>query len=285
MSRRMRTYFYAILGALGGLFGWQVSDRLGLSFLSNLYAGEAIVGALVGLCIGLFIGITEGLLTRNFVQLAKSGLFSGLLGLIAGAIGLPLGEFLFQFVGAGILGRALGWGVFGLLIGLAEGVVGKSQMWKGMLGGLIGGALGGALLEYAHSLLKDPLVGKAAGLVLLGASVGAFISLIVVLLSRAWLEVTSGKLKGAEFILDKFMRAGGPAIAIGSSPLKSEIVFPDPDISPQHAMLTGDGKSFTLKDMSMSGTFINGKKIERAQLSNGQKLRMGNTEMTYHEKR
>jgi len=281
----MRTYFYAVLGAIGGLFGWQVSDRLGLSFASNLYLSEAIVGALVGLCIGLFIGITEGLLTRNLVQAARSGLFSGMLGLIAGAIGLPLGEFLFQFVGAGIPGRALGWGVFGLLIGLAEGVVGKSQMWKGMLGGLIGGALGGALLEYVHTLLKDPLVGKATGLVLLGASVGAFISLIVVLLSRAWLEVTSGKLKGAEFILDKFMRAGGPAIAIGSSALKSEIVFPDPDISPQHAMLTGDGKSFTLKDMSMSGTFINGKKIERTQLSNGQKIRMGNTEMVYHEKR
>lgn len=285
MSRRMRTYFYAVLGAIGGLFGWQVSDRLGLSFVSNLYLSEAIVGALVGLCIGLFIGITEGLLTRNVVQAARSGLFSGLLGLVAGAIGLPLSEFLFQSVGAGILGRALGWGVFGLLIGLAEGVVGKSQMWKGMLGGLIGGALGGALLEYVHTLLKDPLLGKAAGLVLLGASVGAFISLIVVLLSRAWLEVTSGKLKGAEFILDKFMRAGGPAIAIGSSALKSEIVFPDPDISPQHAMLTGDGKSFTLKDMSMSGTFINSKKIERAQLSNGQKIRMGNTEMVYHEKR
>jgi Inner membrane component of T3SS, cytoplasmic domain len=285
MSRRMRTYFYAILGALGGLLGWQVSDQLGLSFASNLYLSEVVVGALVGLCIGLFIGLTEGVLTRNLVQAAKSGLFSGLLGLFAGAIGLPLSEFLFQSVGAGLLGRALGWGVFGLLIGLAEGVVGKSQMWKGMLGGLIGGALGGVLLEYAHNLLRDPIVGKAAGLVLLGASVGAFISLIVVLLSRAWLEVTSGKLKGAEFILDKFMRAGGPTIAIGSSALKSEIVLPDPDISPQHAMLTGDGKSFTIKDMSLSGTFINSKKIERTQLANGQKIRMGNTEMVYHEKR
>jgi uncharacterized YccA/Bax inhibitor family protein len=258
---------------------------MGLSFASNLYLGEAVVGALVGLCIGLFIGLTEGLITRNFVQALKSGLFSGLLGLIAGAIGLPLGEFLFQSVGAGILGRALGWGVFGLLIGLAEGVVGKTQMWKGMLGGLIGGALGGVLVEYVHNLLKDPVVGKATGLVLLGASVGAFISLIVVLLSRAWLEVTSGKLKGAEFILDKFLRAGGPTIAIGSSALKSEIVLPDPDISPQHAMLTGNGNSFSIKDMSLSGTFINSKKIERSQLANGQKIRMGNTDMVYHEKR
>ncbi len=141
------------------------------------------------------------------------------------------------------------------------------------------------LLESAHNWLSNPTTGKAAGLVLLGASVGAFISLVTVLLSRAWFEVTSGKLKGTEFILDKFMRAGGPSVAIGSSPLKSEIVLPDPDIAPQHAMLTGDGMSFSIKDMSLAGTYINGKKIEITHLTNGQKIRMGNTEMIYHEKR
>ena len=284
MNRRMRTYFYAVFGAIGGLIGWQMSDFLGLSFITNLYLSEAVVGALIGFVIGLCIGITEGLLTQNFVQAIRAGLFSALLGLVAGAIGLPLSEYLFQAVGAGLLGRALGWGVFGLLLGLAEGVVGKSQAWKGMLGGLIGGALGGVLLESAPSWLGNSLSGKAAGLVLLGASVSAFISLIVVLLSRAWLEVASGKLKGTEFILDKFMKAGGPAIAIGSSALKSEIVLPDPDIAPQHAMLTGNGVRFSIKDMSLAGTYINGKKIERTQLSNGQKIRMGNTEMIYHEK-
>lgn len=285
MSRRMRTYFYAVLGAIGGLIGWQVSDTMGLSFSSNLYMSEALVGALVGLCIGLFIGITEGLMTRNAVAAVKSGVISGLLGLVAGAIGLPLSEFFFQTIGGGVIGRALGWGLFGMLIGLAVGVFGQSQIWKGMLGGFIGGAIGGVLLEAVRTWLQNPLTGKAAGLVLLGASVGAFISLVVVLLGKAWLEVTSGKLKGTEFMLDKFMHAGGPAIAIGSSPLKSEIVLPDPDIAPQHAMLTGDGNQFTVKDMSLSGTFINNKKIEHAKLTNGQKIRMGNTEMVYHEKR
>jgi len=281
----MRTYYYALLGAIGGLVGWQVSDLLGLSFASNLYLSEALVGALIGLSVGLFIGLTEGALTRNPIHALKSGVFSGLLGLGAGAIGLPLSEFLFQSVGAGVIGRALGWGVFGLLIGLAEGMVGRTQAWKGMLGGFIGGALGGILLESVHNWLQDPLTGKAAGLVLLGACVGAFISLIAVLLSRAWLEVKSGKLKGTEFMLDKFMSKGFPSIAIGSSPLKSEIVLPDPDIAPQHAMLSGDGMAFNLKDMSLSGTFINNRKIERVQLANGQRIRMGNTEMVYHERR
>jgi hypothetical protein len=285
MNRRMRTYYYALFGAIGGLIGWQISNLLGLSFVSNIYLSEAVVGALVGLSIGLLIGIAEGILTLNLVQAARSGGLGGLLGLGAGALGLPLSEWLFQSVGAGILGRALGWAVFGLLIGLAEGVGGRSQVWKGMLGGLLGGALGGFLLEGMQGLLKTSMLGKAIGLVLLGASVGAFISLIMVLLSRAWLEVKTGKLKGTEFILDKFMRAKGPAIAIGSSPLKSEIVLPDPDIAPQHAMLTGDGSHFALKDMSLSGTMINKRRIERAQLTNNCTIHMGNTEMVYHEKR
>jgi hypothetical protein len=286
MSRRMRTYYYALLGALGGLIGWQVSDMLGLSFTSNLYLSVAVVGSLVGLCVGLFIGLTEGALTRNPVQAARSGLIGGLLGLAAGAIGLPLSEFVFQGVGGDVLGRALGWAIFGALIGLAEGITGSSQAWKGVVGGAIGGAIGGALLELARVQFgADLLTGKAVGLVLLGAAVGAFISLIVVALSKAWLEVTSGKLKGTEFILDKFMAKGFPSVAIGSSPLKSEIVLPDPDIAPQHAMLTGDGARFSLKDMSMSGTYINNKKIERVALTNGQRIRMGNTEMVYHEKR
>jgi hypothetical protein len=281
----MRTYFYAVLGGIGGLAGWQVSNMLGLSFGPNLYVTEAVVGALVGLCVGLFIGLTEGAMTLNVVHAAKAGSFSGLFGLVAGAIGLPLGEFFFQTVGAGYLGRALGWSLFGLLIGLAQGTFGKSQAWKGMLGGFIGGAIGGLLLEAIRGFLQNPLAGKAFGLVLLGASVGAFISLVEVALGRAWIEVTSGKLKGTEFMLDKFMQARGPAIAIGSSPLKSEIVLPDPDIAPQHAMLNGDGRQFMVKDMSLSGTYINNRKIEQARLANGHKIRMGNTEMVYHEKR
>ncbi len=284
MNRNMRIYFYAVLGALGGLVGWQISNLLGLSFTGTFYMNVAIVGALVGLMVGLFIGITEGLITRNWFQAIKAGLFSAFVGVIAGAAGLAVGEYLFQAIGAGVFGRALGWALFGALIGLAEGMVGRSEIWKPVVGGFIGGALGGALLEMARVRL-DIVAGKAIGLVLLGAMLGLFIALIVVTLSRAWFEVTSGKLKGTEFILDKFMHAGGPSIAIGSSPLKSEIVLPDPDVSPQHAMLTGDGTRFSLQDRSMSGTFVNGRKIERTQLSNGQKIRMGNTELVYHEKR
>jgi len=285
MSRIMRLYYYGVLGAIGGVIGWQASNLLGLSFAGNLYLSEVVVGAVIGCCIGVFIGLAEGLLTRNPMQAARTGFLGGLMGLVGGAIGLPLAEALFQLSGAQVWSRALGWGIFGLLIGLAVSLKSGSQIWKGALGGLLGGVLGSLLLDSARNWLHDPLLGKAAGLLLMGASVGVFIALIVFLLSRAWLKVTSGKLKGTEFILDKFLRENGPSAFIGSDALKSDIVLPDPDVAPQHALLKGAGTHFNIKDMSLSGTFINNKRIEQTSLKNNQKIKVGNTELVYHEKR
>ena len=281
----MRLYYYAVLGAMGGLIGWQASNTLGLSFWSNIYLSEIAVGGLIGLSIGTLIGLSEGLFSRNALQILKSGSFSGGLGLLGGAIGLPIAEGLFQFLGGEPWSRALGWAIFGLLIGGFSGVTSGSQAWKPALGGGIGGLLGGGLLESIRSLFPDPLIGKAIGLSTLGASIGIFIALIVLLLSRAWLEVTSGKMKGSEFILDKFIKKNGPSAFIGSSPLKSDIVLPDPDIAPQHALLKGEDSHFSLKDLSLTGTFINSKKIELANLRKNQAIKIGNTELVYHERK
>jgi len=285
MNRTARLYYYGVMGAIGGVIGWQVSNLIGLSFTQNVYLSEVVVGAMIGLFIGLMIGLAEGLFTRNWIRAGRSALLSGLLGLVGGAVGLPLAEGLFQLLGGQAWARVIGWGIFGLLIGLAASFTGGSQIWKGALGGLLGGVMGSLLLDAARAFLADPLIGKAAGLLLLGASVGTFIALIVFLLSKAWLEVASGKLKGTEFILDKFLRAEGPAAFIGSDALKSDIVLPDPDVSPQHAMLKGFGTHFNLKDMSLEGTFINSKRIEQAQLKNHQTIQVGNTQLVYHEKR
>ena len=285
MSRLMRLYYYAVLGAIGGLVGWQISNLVGLSFLSSVYLSEIVVGALIGLSIGMLIGFSEGFASRNVLQMLRSGLISGLLGLVGGAIGLPLAEGLFQLLGGEAWSRAIGWGVFGILIGLAAGITGGSQRWKPALGGAVGGVLGGIFLESARVWFSDPLSGKMVGLSLLGASIGVFIALVVFLLSRAWFEVTSGKLKGTEFILDKFLKSNGPSAFIGSSPLKSDIVFPDPDIAPQHAMLNGKDTYFLIKDISTGGTYINKRRIEQTPLKNRQVIKMGNTEFVYHERR
>jgi hypothetical protein len=274
-----------VVGAIGGLIAWRISDLLGLSFTGSLTANELIMGGLIGLSIGLLIGVAEGLIALDARRMLRTAVVAGPLGLAAGAVGLVLGEAAFQLLGGESAGRVLGWAVFGLLIGLAESATGRTQMWKGALGGLIGGAVGGTLVELTRRGYADPVLGKAAGLVLLGAAVGTFIALITVLLSQAWLEVASGKLKGAEFILDKFLPDGGPSAIIGSDALKADIALPDPDIAPQHAVLTGAGTHVTLKDLSLSGTFVENRRVQVAALADRQRIRLGNTELIYHERR
>jgi hypothetical protein len=267
------------------LFAWQASNILGLSFTENLYFNSMVVGGFIGFLIGFMIGAVEGISARNPGKALTSGAIIGGLGLIGGAVGLPIAEGLFQAVGGYSWARPLGWGLFGLLTGTAAAYKGGAQMWKGALGGFAGGILGGLLLEFARNTLSDPLLGKAAGLVMMGMAVGGCIALIVYTLSKAWFEVKSGKLKGTEFILDKFLQANGPSAIIGSSSLKADIALPDPDIAPQHAMLQGGGSYFNLKDMSMTGTFVNNKRVEQTRLANQQVVRLGNTELVYHEKR
>ena len=285
MTRITRLYYYTLLGAIGGLIGWQLSNILGLSFWQNLYLTEVVIGGLIGFSIGALIGIWEGVSLRSPGYALRAALVNGGFGLVGGAIGLPIAEGAFQLMGGAAWTRPVGWAFFGAMIGAGAGFSSGAQWWKPVLGGLLGGAAGGALLELARVRFADPLAGKAVGLAFLGAAVGAFVALIVLLLSRAWLQVVSGKMKGSEFILDKFLHANGPAAYVGSNPLKSDIVLPDPDIAPQHAILKGADTYFNLKDMSQQGTFINGRKIEQARLENQQAIRMGNTQMVYHEKR
>ncbi len=285
MTRQMRLFFYGVLGAIGGLIGWHASNLLGLSFAPSIYVAEVVLGAMIGLSIGACIGLAEGIVRRNLAQGLRAFVITGGLGLAGGAMALPVSEGFFQLLGGGAIGRVVGWGLFGLVTGLAAGFTAGTQRWKGALGGILGGLLGGALFSGIYTLVRSTQLGKALGFILLGAAVGAFIALIAYLLSRAWIEVKSGKMKGSEFILDKFLPLTGPSAFIGSDSLKSEIVLPDPDIAPQHAMLKGHGTHFTLKDMSLSGTYINGKKIEQTKLSDKQVIRVGNTELIYHEKR
>lgn len=286
MSRIQRLYYYTILGAAGGLIGVQMVDQIGFLGQSNVYMSDVLLGAVLGLTIGLLIGLGEGILSRSLLRGLRAGLITGLIGLVAGALALPLGELVFLTIGGDILGRTTAWAIFGAVLGFAHSITSGTQAWKGSLGGFIGGAVGGVLLETVLGQFANLLVGKVVGLMLLGAAIGIFTALITVALSRAWIEVRTGKLAGTDFILDKFLAEKSPAAIIGSNVMKSDIALPDPAIDPQHARLKGAGTYFSLQDMSVgSGTFVNNRAVERHRLSNGQKIRVGETELVYHERR
>ena len=95
MSRNARMYYYTILGAIGGLVGWRLTESVGFLVRPNVYLSDLALGAVVGLSIGFLIGLAEGILSQSVVRGLRAALISGLIGLVAGGIALPLSEFVF----------------------------------------------------------------------------------------------------------------------------------------------------------------------------------------------
>ena len=99
-------YFNAILGGIGGLFGWAgvvlLSSLFRLEAL-NIFIHDAIIGPIIGICIGAAIGSTDGLVAnRSWRRLLQGSGYGVWLGALGGLVGLPLGEWLFQQTGGGV---------------------------------------------------------------------------------------------------------------------------------------------------------------------------------------
>jgi pSer/pThr/pTyr-binding forkhead associated (FHA) protein len=93
----------------------------------------------------------------------------------------------------------------------------------------------------------------------------------------AWLVVTSGPRTGKEFRL-------GEVTGIGRDPTQNEVVIDDQAMSRQHAKIKLEGKKFVIHDLASSnGTFVNDGQVYRQVLSDGDRIRMGETEFTFIE--
>jgi pSer/pThr/pTyr-binding forkhead associated (FHA) protein len=86
-----------------------------------------------------------------------------------------------------------------------------------------------------------------------------------------WLAVIEGLLRGEAFHLHEGRNR------IGSSPL-SDIRIPDEGVQDQHLSIRIFPYQWVLTDLdSETGTFLNGKKIFRNELKDGDKIRIGDT--------
>lgn len=76
----------------------------------------------------------------------------------------------------------------------------------------------------------------------------------------------------------------GKVVKIGKGP-ENAIKILDPSVSTNHAGIQIDGTKFEIVDLgSSNGTFVNGKKVQRRFLRNGDMLTLGNSEMKFESK-
>ena len=90
----------------------------------------------------------------------------------------------------------------------------------------------------------------------------------------------AGPLAGKEFVLFK-----SPTV-LGSSPKCEIYLFKDADVDPRHAQIRRTGSRHEIVDLgSRTGTLVNGRRVQRAVLQDGDQLVVGQTVLEYSERR
>ena len=101
--------------------------------------------------------------------------------------------------------RAIGWMVFGLCVGVVEGIYDRSppKIRNGAIGGAVGGLIGGLLFDWIYylELTASGRSSRAAAFVVLGFSIGAAIGLAHFVFRVAWLTVVDGYRTGRQLNL------------------------------------------------------------------------------------
>ena len=322
MKDNVRIYYYFIIGAIGGLTGWYLSTILGNN-LGEDFAAEtlgkgiayyALFGATLGAVIGVAVSAYDGISNRSWQRFVKFGVIGFLLGAIAGAISLPLIDWMYQsLVGAAAQAKSSGgnktlltfligslcWVLFGGFIGLGEGIGKGTQAWKGVLGGMLGGLLGGVIYEINRavnppsSLAEDNFNShffSAVSFTLLGASVSASVAFVTSALKSAWVEVLDGKLAGRNYditkYVDKNLGAAKSGI-IGSDEWSSHVYLPgDNEVLAHHAEISYTNGSPTITATPEASkhqtTYLNGRRLTHSSpLVNGDRIQVGSTNLIY----
>jgi hypothetical protein len=150
-----------------------------------------------------------------------------------------------------------------------------------MLGGLLGGIFFDPLIKiFANTELSgQAMISRAFGFGIIGMSAGLMIGLVEHLAKDAWLLMRAGPLAGKQFIIYK------SPTTLGSSPKCEVYLFKDPDVEPRHAAIRKVGNRHEIQDLgSPSGTYVNGQRVQRQNLREGDQIGIGKTILEFAER-
>jgi pSer/pThr/pTyr-binding forkhead associated (FHA) protein len=178
-----------------------------------------------------------------------------------------------------VLARLAGWSLMGVLLGAGVGAASLSlpNVVKGALGGLIGGFVGGLCFDLITSVSQTGLLSRLIGLSAIGLGIGFFIGLVQELTKTAWFAVEAGRLKGRQYRLE------GSTISLGRAEENRVGLFGDAAVQPRHAVVERSGERYKLRNLAVqAGTYVNGQRVEEAELHEGDRVQIGDYELSFH---
>ena len=195
-----------------------------------------------------------------------------------------------------VFGRIVSWMMMGTMLGAGVGIAGflgsaipqlravagsinfpALNIVKGAAGGWVGGFLGGLTFDMINQATGGGLASRLIGLSLIGLAIGLLIGLVQELTKAAWLTVEVGRLKGRQYRLE------GAMSSIGRAEENPVGLFGDTAVQARHAVIERRGNDYAIRGLAVAdGTFLNGERIENASLRDGDRIRIGGYELSFH---
>jgi len=238
--------------------------------------------------IALGLAIAESVITKNFDMTIKNGTIGIVLGVVGGfVVSLFINKLYNLMLGADpgiaqqMLARSVGWGILGLFVAVAPGIVMKSinKLVLGLIGGLIGGLAGGLLFDPICQLGLPVQISRLVGIVGFGVGTAVATCLLENAAKQGWLKVVSGMITGKQFILYR-----NPTF-IGSSPKCEIYLFKDTQVAAMHAAIHQHGGEFLIENLDRVGvTLVNQTPVTQHHLRNGDHICIGATQFVFESK-
>jgi hypothetical protein len=276
----------------------QMSDR---DRIKDVFSDLLFYG-LSGMAIAVALGIAEPMVDRNWRAATINGSVAAALGLCGGLAASLFVEWLYEVIAGSaadagamadastgarqIFARATSWGVLGLFLALAPGVVMRNgrKLAAGLVGGVLGGVIGGALYEPMARLAGGGASGhvyaRLVAIVAIGLIAGVGTGLIENVVKTGWLKVQSGLIAGKQFILYR-----NPTY-VGSALSAHIYLFKDPQVGKRHAAIHVIKGGYEIEDLPLGGaTVVNGAAmVGRQRLRDGDRIQIGRTNFLFQEK-
>jgi hypothetical protein len=275
-----------LAGALGGLAGWLPGELVALVRPDQpavRYVSVALYFMLLSATIGAALGLASGMIEGSRRRARQAAMAGALFGVVGGLVGSLPGELAFETLrnaGLGLVGRALGWAVAGMFIGLAQGVRTRNlaRVGRGILGGFIGGYLGGGAFELISIAFGQGVLSRLAADLILGATLGGLIFAVEIWLSNAWLQVvSSGPQEGSRFDLGK------SRLTIGSDE-RDDVLLTAAGVAPAHATIERRDKGYWLQTGQGWVSVDARPAAPNQRLTHGNRMQLGSAVLLYQER-
>lgn len=286
----------AVLGWLGystfDLYG--LSEYRALSIIKQaVRISTALFSAMIAGSVGMLLGVGEGIYYGSKDNAVKYGAIgigvSVALGFVSGYIAQWLysgliSDYASDFYSAFV--RGIGWAIMGAGVGLAVGLIKpeKKRLLFCLFGGLGGGFFGGFLFDYVNEIFNTGYndtgtFARAIAIVIMGVLIGLGIGLLEQYAKQAWLKVIRGEFEGKEYLVFS------GTTSIGNNGKNTIVLFKDKLVGPNHCDIILEGNKYVLIDKGTPmGTIVNGMRVQRHILKNGDAVSIGNSVLVFNTK-